>query len=405
MKRKVAITGMSMLTALGLDLESSWQGLVAGRSGVRPITAFDASKCQTQIAANLPGDFDAFAREYCNRRLLKQCARATVAGYIAAQQAIADGKLAFDELDKRRCAVVFGAVDTGHSRIGSQDFWVLKTMPHGVTSLVSMQYGLEGPSLVLSAACASSAYAIIHGGDLVASGKADVAIVGGASAIINPEHVDGFNELGALSVNNAEPERASRPFSLGRDGFVIGEGAGALVLETLDAARARGAKVYAELAGGAMTNEAYNLMGPRPEGQGMAQTMQLALEHSGIDGAQVDYVNAHGTSTMLNDKLETMAIKRVLGERANRVAISASKSMIGHTAAACGAIEAVITALSIDRATLTPTINFQRDPELDLDYVPNEARRQAISVALSNSFGFGGCNASLVLRRVASLAG
>jgi len=399
MPRKVAITGLGMLTALGLDLESSWAGLIAGRSGVRPISLFDASKCQTQIAADLPGNFENFARDYCSRRLMRQCGRATLIGYVAAKQAIVDSQVQFEAFDRGRCAVIFGAVDTGHSSAHAQDFWVLKTMPHGVTSLVSMDYGLEGPSLVLSAACASAAYAISYGADLIAQGRADLVIVGGTSAIINSEHVNGFNELGALSVNNAQPERASRPFSLGRDGFVMGEGAGVMVLESEASALARGARIYAEVAGSAMTNEAYNIMGPRPEGAGMARTMQCALSHAEVTPDEVGYINAHGTSTQQNDKLETMAIKQVFGARAQRIPVSSSKSMIGHTAAACGAVEAVITALSLDRGILPPTINYASDPELDLDYIPNAARRQDTKIAVSNSFGFGGCNASLVLRR------
>lgn len=403
MTRRVVITAMNATTALGLDLEATWQGLVAGRSGIRRITLFDPSDLATQFAAQLPDEFDNYVRNYCNKRLLKQMARGTALGLACSKAAVERAELDFSRFDRSRCGVVFGAADTGHSRIYDQEFWVLKTMAHAVPALLSMEYGLTGPSLMLSSACASSAYAIGVACDLIAHGRADVVIAGGYSSIVNPEHIRGFNELRAISTQNESPATASKPFSLGRDGFVIGEGAGVLVLESLDSAQSRGAKMFGEVLGHAMTNEAFNLMSPRPDGEGMFEAMRLALESGGLSPDAVDYINAHGTSTPLNDKYETAAIKRLFGGRAARLPVSASKSMIGHTAGACGAVEAAITVWSLFQGMIHPTINYVPDPELDLDYVPHTARRADLQVAMSNSFGFGGCNASLVFGLPAGL--
>jgi len=388
-----------MITPLGLDLESSWDGLVAGRSGIRRISLFDASSHHTKIAGQLPDDFEEYARRHCNRRLARQMARAVKMGYVCTKEAVAASQINFALYDPVRCAVIFGAADTGHSSIYDDQYWIVKTMPHSVSAWVSLEYKLEGPNFTVSAACASSAYAVAYAYDLIVADKADLVIAGGASSIVNPEHVRGFNELGALSLANDPPQQASRPFSLGRDGFVIGEGAGVLILESEQSAQARGATIYAELIGYAMTSEAHNIMAPRPDGAGMAKTMRAALKNAGISPECVDYINAHGTSTPLNDKCETMAIKAVFGDLAYRIPVSSAKSMIGHTAGACGAIETVITVMSIRTGILTPTINYAQDPELDLDYVPHHARRRDVNVAISNLFGFGGCNATLVLRR------
>lgn len=388
-----------MVTALGVDLESSWAGLLAGRSGISRISLFDPSVHLTQIAAQVPPEFGEYSRQHCNRRQAKQLARGSMFGYVCTKEAIARSGIDFATRDPVRSAVIVGAADTGHSSIYDQKYWILKTMPHAVSAWISMEYGLEGPNFTISSACASSAFAIAYGYDLIAADRADVVIATGASSIVNPEHLSGFNELGALSVSNDPPERASRPFSIDRDGFVIGEGAGTLVLESEQSALERGATIYAELAGYAMTSEAHNLMAPRPEGAGMAKTMRLALNSAGIPPEQVDYINAHGTSTPLNDKLETLAIKEVFRNSSCRIPVSSAKSMLGHTAGACGTIEAVVTIVSMRSGMLTPTINYTRDPELDLDYVPDCARPAKVEVALSNSFAFGGCNATLVLRK------
>lgn len=400
MQRRVLVTGLNMVTALGVDLDSTWEGLVEGRNGVRGITLFDASACPVRFAGQVPSEFDGYFRERCSRRMANQMPRAVKLGYVCAKEAVAQSGIDFGGCDRSRCAVVFGAADTGHSCVYDDKYWIMKTMPHGVAAWVSMEYKLRGPSFTVSAACTSSAYALAYAADLIKSDRADVVIAGGAAAIINPEHINGFCELGALSTQNDSPETASRPFSLDRDGFVIGEGAGVLILESDRSAEARGAEPLAELAGYAMTNEAHNIMAPGPDGVGMAETMELALADAGVDLEGVDYLNAHGTSTPLNDRYETMAMKQVFGDRAYEIPISSAKSMIGHTAAACGAVEGAITVMSLKTGVLTPTVNHVPDPELDLDYVPNSAREQQIDVALSNSFGFGGCNATLVFRRI-----
>jgi 3-oxoacyl-[acyl-carrier-protein] synthase II len=398
-QRRVVVTALNMLTALGVDLESSWAGLVAGRSGVRRIRLFDPTAHATQIAAQVPEEFEEYSRQYCTRRQAKQMARGSMFGYVCTKEAIARSGLDFSSRDPQRTAVIVGAADTGHSAIYDQKYWILKTMPHAVSAWISMEYGLEGANFTISSACASSAFAVAYGYDLIATDRADVVIATGASSIVNPEHLSGFNELGALSLANDAPERASRPFSIDRDGFVIGEGAGTLVLESEQSALAREATILAEVAGYAMTSEAHNLMAPRPDGSGMAKTMRLALKNAAIPACQVDYINAHGTSTPQNDKLETLAIKDVFGEAAFRIPVTSVKSMLGHTAGACGVIEAAITIISMQSGYITPTINYTQDPELDLDYVPNSAREAEVNVALSNSFAFGGCNATLVLRK------
>ncbi len=399
MEKKVVVSGLNMITPLGLDLESSWEGLVAGKSGIRRITLFDASKCETQIAGQLPDDFDAYAKKYCKGRRARQMARATRICYVCAKEAIATSGIDFDALDRERCAVILGVVDTGHSMIYDDNYWILKTMPHAMSAWISLDYKLEGPNYTVSSACTSGAAAIAHGYDLIKADKADVVITGGGSSIVNPEHVKGFNELMALSVANGTPDSASKPFSLGRDGFVMGEGAGVLILESEKSAKRRGARMYAEMAGYALTSETYNIIAPAKDGAGMTKTMRLALKDAGVKKEEVQYINAHGTSTPYNDKYETMAIKEVFGELAYHIPVSSSKSMIGHTAAACGAIEGIITILTINNNILTPTINYNPDPELDLDYVPNQARHKKVNHALSNSFGFGGCNGTLVFKQ------
>ncbi|WP_338115530.1 beta-ketoacyl-[acyl-carrier-protein] synthase family protein [Thiococcus pfennigii] len=395
----MVVTGMDLITSLGLDLESTWQGLVAGRSGIRRITRFDPTGHATQIGGQVPDGFDEYAAAYGARRALRQMGRAIRFGYVCGKRAVEDAGIDLAQVDPSRCAVVFGGADTGHSRLDDDKYWVMKTMPHGASAWLAMEYGLRGPNYTVSAACASSAYAFAQAFDLILLGRADLVIVGGTSSILNPEHLDGFNELQALSVRNDVPAGASRPFSAGRDGFVIGEGAGVAILESESSARRRGARIHARVLGHAMTSEAYNIMAPLPDGEGMARTMAQALSEAAIAPQRIDYINAHGSSTPLNDRYEVTAIKSVFGEAARQIPVSSAKSMIGHTAGACGAIEAIITILTITRGILTPTINYEPDPDLDLDFVPNQAREKRVDVALSNAFGFGGCNATLVLGR------
>jgi 3-oxoacyl-[acyl-carrier-protein] synthase II len=309
----------------------------------------------------------------------------------------------FEQMDKTRCSVILGVVNTGNSSTEKETTHqnrIFKSMTNSMSAWISLDYQLMGPNFVVNTACASSAYAISLGYEMIRNNQADLVIVGGADSIVNFEEIEGFNSLYAISVENNPPEKASKPFSKNRDGFVIGEGAGILILESESSAKKRNATIHAEIAGYAITSEGYNIMAPMKDGEGMAFTMEKALQNAGIYKEEVDYINAHGTSTELNDRYETMAIKRVFGDRAYKIPVSSSKSMIGHTIGAAGAIEGIITILSILNGILTPTINLdQPDPDLDLDYVPNQSREKEVNIALSNSFGFGGHNATLVFRK------
>ena len=269
-----------------------------------------------------------------------------------------------------------------------------------MSAWISLEYQLLGPNFAINTACASSANAMAFGYDMIHNNQADIIIAGGADSIINKEEIQGFNALYALSINNDPPEKASKPFSVDRDGFIIGEGAGVIILESEESANRRGATIYAELAGYGISSEGYNIMAPMKDGKGMAYTIEKALKSTGISKEEVDYINAHGTSTELNDRYETLAIKQVFGEQAYNIPISSSKSMLGHTIGAAGTIEGIVTILSIYHDIVTPTINLDHpDPDLDLDYIPNTSRSKKVQVALSNSFGFGGHNATLVFRK------
>jgi len=402
MAGKIVISGMGVVSSLGYDLETFWKNLVEGKSGVRKITLFDASACATRIAAEVPSEFEEYSRTLIKKRAAGQMTRVTRMCLVAAKQAVALAGLDFGKEDKTRCAVIMGVVNTGNSSVEkdtSAQNTVFKSMTNSMPAWVSLEYQLLGPSYAINTACASSAYAIATGMQMIRNNMADIVIAGGADSIINPEEINGFNALYALSLNNDPPEFASRPFTAKRDGFVIGEGAGVVILESEEHAMKRNAHVYCELAGYALTSEGYNIMAPMKDGEGMAATMEKALQNAGVDKNEVDYINAHGTSTELNDRYETMAIKRVFGDQAYHIPVSSSKSMIGHTIGAAGAIEGIITVLSLKNGILTPTINYcDPDPDLDLDYVPNVSRQKNIRVALSNSFGFGGHNATLVFR-------
>ena len=320
-----------------------------------------------------------------------------------AKEAVERSRISFEEMDKTRCSVIIGVVNTGNSsteKETTQQNRIFKSMTNSMSAWISMEYKLMGPNFVVNTACASSAYAIGLGFEMIRNNQADIVIVGGADSIVNFEEIEGFNSLYALSVENDSPEKASKPFSKNRDGFVIGEGAGIMILESETSAKKRNATIYAEVAGYAFTSEGYNIMAPMTEGEGMAYTMEKAIQQAGIYKEEVDYINAHGTSTELNDRYETMAIKRVFGPHAYDIPVSSSKSMIGHTIGAAGVIEGIITIMSIRNSILTPTINLDLpDPDLDLDYIPNHSRESEVNVALSNSFGFGGHNATLVFRK------
>lgn len=403
MSREVVITGMSLITSLGLSLEENWKNIVAGKSGVKYITLFDAGSLTTKVAAEVPPEFEELSRIHIKKRAAGQMTRVTRMCVTAAKMAVADSGLDFDQVDRARCGVIIGVVNTGNSSVEKDTTpqnTVFKTMTNSMPAWISLEYQLTGPAFAVNTACASSAYAVAFGYEMIRSGQADIVIVGGADSIINFEEIQGFNALYALSVANDPPEHASKPFSKDRDGFVIGEGAGVLVLESKEHAIGRNAGIHAGIAGYALTSEGYNIMAPMKDGEGMANTMELALKNAGILKNEVGYINAHGTSTELNDRYETMAIKKVFGELARHIPVSSSKSMIGHTIGAAGAVEAIITALSLKNGILPPTINYHHpDPDLDLDYVPNVSRKADAKVALSTSFGFGGHNAALVLRK------
>ncbi|HSH50095.1 MAG TPA: beta-ketoacyl-[acyl-carrier-protein] synthase family protein [Bacteroidales bacterium] len=406
MAEKVVVTGFNMLNALGLSWEESWKNIKEGKNGVRKISLFDASDNQTQIAAELPSGFDEKSSSIIKKRLAKQMTRVTQMCYICAVEAVEKHQVDFDAVDKLRAGVILGVVNTGDSSTEqgtTSKNLIIKRMNNSMSAWIGMRYNIEGPNFTTSSACSSSAYAIALGYDMIKNGRADLMIVGGADSIINKEEIEGFNDLYAISINNDTPEKASCPFSKNRDGFVIGEGAGILILESEEHAKKRKAKIYAELADYAFTNESYNIMAPKPEGEGMANTMALALRNAKISPHEVNYINAHGTSTMLNDLYETQAIKKVFGKNAYEIPVSSTKSMIGHTIGAAGAIEGIVTVLSIYDGVIPPTTNLDEpDPEMDLDYVPNKAQRQNVNVAISNSFAFGGHNATLVFRKYTS---
>jgi len=400
---KVVITGMNIISSLGLNVAENWENMIQGKSGVKRITLFDPSGLETQIAAQVPDTFEEYAATKVKKRKSRQMTRVTRMCFVCATDAIEQEVIDFEGFDKSRVAVILGVVNSGNSSIEGKEpsrNSILKGMNNAMSAWISMQYGLGGPSYTVATACSSSAYAIGLSYDLIKSGRADMVICGGADSTINPEEIAGFNQLFALSTQNDEPAKASKPFSENRDGFVIGEGAGIMILESEESAKKRKATIYGELAGYALTTEGYNIMAPKKDGEGMAETMEKAIIDSGEEKSNVNYISAHGTSTTLNDLYETMAIKKVFGDRASSIAVSSQKSMIGHTVGAAGVIEGIVSVLSIKNNLLTPTINLdQPDPDLDLDYVPNQSRKADVSVVLSNSFAFGGHNATLVFRK------
>ncbi len=407
---RVVVTGMGAITPLGNDVETFWQNVVAGRSGVGPITLFDASSFKTRIAAEVR-DFDPEA--WFGRKEARRMDRYAQFALAATQQALQDARLDPAHVDRERVGVVLG---TGIGGIGALVHGVETLMTRGpdrinpfmvpmmladtAPGLIAIAYGFRGPNMAVVTACASGTNAIGEAMHLIRRGDADVVIVGGAEAAILPVAVAAFNVMGAISTRNEEPERASRPFDRTRDGFVMGEGAGILVLERLEHARARGARIYAEVVGYGASADAYHITAPLENGEGAALAMRRALADAGLSPREVDYINAHGTGTLLNDKSETQAIKAVFGEAAYDVPISSTKSMIGHLLGAAGAVEAIVCIRAITDGIIPPTINYEHpDPECDLDYVPNVARRKPVRVAMSNSFGFGGHNACVIFRR------
>jgi len=407
---RVVVTGMGAITPIGNDVETFWQNVVAGCSGMGPITLFDASAMKTRIAAEVKG-FDPEA--WFGRKEARRMDRYAQFALAATQQALQDARLDPAQVDRERVGVILG---TGIGGIGAMVQGVETLITRGpdrispltvpmmladtAPGLIAIAYGFRGLNMAVVTACASGANAIGEAMRLIRQGDADVVIAGGAEAAILPVAVAAFNAMGAISTRNEEPERASRPFDRTRDGFVMGEGAGILILERLEHAQARGARVYAEVVGYGTSADAYHITAPPENGEGAALAMRRALADAGLSPRDIDYINAHGTSTPLNDRSETQAIKAVFGEAAYNVPISSTKSMIGHLLGAAGAVEAIVCIRAITDGVIPPTINYEHpDPECDLDYVPNGARRKPVRAAMSNSFGFGGHNACLIFQR------
>jgi 3-oxoacyl-[acyl-carrier-protein] synthase II len=407
---RVAVTGLGAVTPIGTGCPSFWQGILAGRSGAATIEGFDHSACKVHFACQVR-DFDAdrFLSKKEQRRLDRFCHFAIA----VAAEALGDSGLDRDRPDPYTVGCIFASgigglqeIENEHGALiargprGVSPFLVPKMMTNAAAGEIAIRFGLRGPNFCVTSACASGNHAIGAGYLLVKTGAALAILAGGSEAAITPLGVSGFSQAKALSTRNDDPARASRPFSADRDGFVMGEGAGALVLEDYDHAVARGARIYAELVGVGMTDDAHHITAPDPEGDSQAACMRFAVASAGIQPAQVDYINAHGTSTPFNDVGETKAIKKVFGEHAYRLTVSSTKSQIGHLLGASGAVEGVATVLAIEHQIAPPTINYGTpDPACDLDYVPNAARPMQIAYALSNSFGFGGHNAAVLFAR------
>jgi len=409
-RRRVVITGLGCLTALGTTKEAYWTGLCEGRSGVSTVTRFDTTDFDVRIASWLP-EFD--PAPIVLPREARRMDRYAQFALVAADEAMKDSGLDVAREDPTRLGTILGTGIGGLEEIEVQKtqlnargprrvspFLIPKMMANSAVGLVAIQYGFRGPNCAAVTACASASHAIGDAFLNLRHGLADVVITGGSEATITPLGLAGFIACKALSKRNDDPPRASRPFDRERDGFVMGEGAGILILEELEHARARGARIYAEVLGFAATCDAHHITAPEPSGVGAALSMTRALSDGGLDPTDIDYINAHGTSTQLNDSMETRAIKDALGDHARTVAISSTKSMIGHLLGASGGAELVATALTIERGVIPPTINYEYpDPECDLDYVPNTPREADVRVAMCNSFGFGGHNASIVIGR------
>jgi 3-oxoacyl-[acyl-carrier-protein] synthase II len=410
MKRRVVVTGLGLVTPLGIGVEETWAALVAGKSGIGRITKFDASVMATQIAGEVrnfrPEDF----------LPVKEAKRTDdfVAYAVAASRMAVDAAcLTIDGTNADRVGVVIGCglgglrtiekyhrllIEEGPRKISP--FFIPMLIANMAPGQVSIAFGAKGPNLSIETACAAGTHAVGDAFKMVQSGVADAMITGGVEATITPLAVGGFNAMRALSTRNDQPEKASRPFDRDRDGFVPAEGSGMLIIETLDQALERGATILAEIIGYGLTGDAYHIAAPAPFGEGMARCMKMALDDAGLKPEEVDYINAHGTSTDLNDKCETQAMKAVFGEHSYRLAVSSTKSMTGHLLGGAGGVEAAFTVLTIQRGVIPPTINYENpDPDCDLDYVPNVSRNAEVKVALSNSFGFGGTNGTLVFRR------
>ncbi len=410
MKRRVVVTGVGLVTPLGTGTKKTWDGLLSGRSGVGPITRFDASAHAARIAAEVK-DFDSAL--WFDKKQVKNLDLFVQYGIAAAEFAVKDSGLTITEELGERVGVITGCgmgglptIEQYHSVFLNRGprritpFFIPRVIPNMPSGHISMRFGAKGPNLSLSTACAAGTHAVGEAFRHIAFGDCDVAITGGTESVVCDLAVGGFGSMKALSTRNDEPERASRPFDLERDGFIIAEGAGMLILEELESARKRGAKIYAEMIGYGQSSDAYHIAAPPENGDGAVRCMKMALNNAGLNPEDVDYINAHGTSTPLNDRGETAAIKTVFGDHARTLAISSTKSMTGHMLGGAGGIESAFTALTLHNQVIAPTINLENpDPACDLDYVPLTAREMSIDVAMSNSFGFGGTNGVIIMKR------
>jgi 3-oxoacyl-[acyl-carrier-protein] synthase II len=408
-EKRVVVTGLGLVTPVGIGVAETWSALCAGRSGVGPITRFDASAYKTQIAAEVKG-FK--AEDFLPKKQAKRTERFIAYAVAAARMAIEDSGLKIDSRNEDRVGVLTGCglggldilestcriIDNkGPKRVSP--FFIPLMIGNMAPGMISIFFGAKGPNASIATACAAGTHAVGDAYRIIQRGEADAMITGGVEAVVTPTCVAGFNAMKALSTRNDDPERASRPFDRDRDGFVVGEGSGILILEALEKALERGAPIYAEMAGFGMSGDGYHITSPPPNGQGAVQCMNAALRSAGIPADRIDYINAHGTSTPLNDLYETRAIKTVFEDSAGSIPVSSTKSMTGHLLGGAGGIESVFTTLSIHHGMIPPTTNFEHPgDECDLDYVPNVARKADIRFAMSNSFGFGGTNASLILK-------
>lgn len=410
MTKRVVVTGMGVITPLGNEVETFWQALLEGKSGVGQTTAFPTEGFSTTIGAEVK---DFHPENYFEKKEIRRMDQFVQFAAAAAIDALKDSGLTIDESNADRVGVIIGSgiggiqtfeeqcrnlIEKGPGRVSP--FFIPMMIPNMAAGQVSIMTGARGPNWAAVTACASGAHAIGEAFKTIQRGQADVVIAGGSEAPMTPLTYAGFSSAGALSKRNGEPERASRPFDAERDGFVMSEGSGILILEDLESAKRRGAKIYGEILGYGLSGDAYHITAPHPEAVGGILAMKMALNDGGVQPEAIDYINAHGTSTPFNDRLETLAIKTTFGEHAYRLAVSSTKSMTGHMLGAAGAVEGIISILTLRDGIIPPTINYENpDPDCDLDYVPNQARKKSIKLALSNSLGFGGHNACLLFGR------
>ena len=411
MQRRVVVTGLGIVSPLGTGLKKNWEAVCAGRSGIRKITRFDASLFTSQIAGEVP-DFK--SEDWLDKQQARRFDIFIHYALAAARMAMEDSALKIDEINAQKVGCITGTglgglamleeyhqilVEKGPKRISP--FFIPGIIANMVPGLIAIEFGARGPNQSIETACTSSCHAIGEAFRYIREGRVDAMISGGTEAVISPLALGGFCAMRALSTRNDQPEKASRPFDKDRDGFVIGEGAGILILEEMEQAKARGAKIYAELVGYGLSADAYHITAPDPEGKGAIACMKIAIEDAGLKPEDIDYINAHGTSTDLNDASETKGIKAVFGKHAYKLAVSSTKSMTGHLLGGAGGIEAIFSVMAIKNSLIPPTINYETpDPACDLDYVPNKARAAKVRTALSNSFGFGGTNGSLLFKEI-----